>query len=272
MNVSTRGAELFYSTQGRGPVVLLPSAMGARPYELQTPPPLTDHFRFAYVELRGSGRSTGTPADLTYDVLAEDLEAVRKHLGAERVAVLGHSILGALAVEYARRCPESVSHVILAGTPPFGDMARVVDAAKAYFCEAAGEERTRLQQASLAKLTPASPPGEVLMAQTPSRFYDPRFNPAPLYAEADGRSTLIPHLLGTLTPAWDITADPRPLRPPLLIAHGRHDYVVPWTLWNGVKERLPDATLQLFEKSGHQPFFEEPARFAEVVLEWMRRR
>ena len=36
---------------------------------------------------------------------------------------MGHSILGVLAIEYARRCPQSVSHVVTAGTPPRGDMA-----------------------------------------------------------------------------------------------------------------------------------------------------
>ena len=43
-----------------------------------TPPPLTDFFQFIYVDLRGGGKSTGDPSDLTFDVLAADLEAVRK--------------------------------------------------------------------------------------------------------------------------------------------------------------------------------------------------
>ncbi|WP_437622988.1 alpha/beta fold hydrolase [Sorangium sp. So ce1151] len=34
---------------------------------------------------------------------------------------------------------------------------------------------------------------------------------------------------------------------------------------------LPDATLHLFEQSGHQPFFEEPERFAAAVTDWMSR-
>jgi pimeloyl-ACP methyl ester carboxylesterase len=42
-------------------------------------------------------------------------------------------------------------------------------------------------------------------------------------------------------------------------------------MWNGVVEKLPNATLHLFERSGHQTFFEEPAQFAEVVRGWMAR-
>jgi pimeloyl-ACP methyl ester carboxylesterase len=71
-----------------------------------------------YVDLRGSGLSTGEPSQLTFDVLAGDLEAVRQDVGAERVVVLGYSILGALAIEYGRRRPVSVSHVITAGSSP----------------------------------------------------------------------------------------------------------------------------------------------------------
>jgi pimeloyl-ACP methyl ester carboxylesterase len=59
---------------------------------------------------------------LTFYVLTVDLEAIRHTLGIECVSILGHSILGTLAIEYARRCPENVSHVIAVGTPPKGDM------------------------------------------------------------------------------------------------------------------------------------------------------
>jgi pimeloyl-ACP methyl ester carboxylesterase len=59
------------------------------------------------------------------------------------------------------------------------------------------------------------------------------------------------------------------LRVPILIAHGRYDYVSPYTMWNGIVDALPDATQHVFERSGHQTFFEEPAQFVEVVREWM---
>jgi len=63
--------------------------------------------------------------------------------------------------------------------------------------------------------------------------------------------------------------DPASLHVPILIAHGRYDYVSPYTMWAGIADRLPNATLHLFERSGHQTFFEEPERFDEVVRAWM---
>ncbi len=120
--VSVEGAELFYSTRGSGPACLVLSAIGTEPYKHLTPPQLSHRLRLVYVDLRGGGRSTGEASDLTFDVLAADLEAIRVDLGLDRIAVLGHSILGVLAIEYGRRFPASVSHVVVVGTPPTGDM------------------------------------------------------------------------------------------------------------------------------------------------------
>ena len=111
MAVSVKGAELFYSTRGSGPSCLVLSAIGTEPYKRLTPPQLSDRLRLVYVDVRGSGRSTGDPTDLTFEVLAADLEAIRVDLGVDRIAVLGHSILGVLAIEYGRRRPASVSRV-----------------------------------------------------------------------------------------------------------------------------------------------------------------
>jgi len=122
MNASARGADIFFTRRGAGPTCLVLSSIGTLPYEQQMPAALDAKLDLVFVDVRGSGRSGGAVADLTFDVLAEDLEAVRRALGVQRVAVLGHSMLGVLALEYTRRCPGSVSHAIVVGTPPTGDM------------------------------------------------------------------------------------------------------------------------------------------------------
>jgi len=269
MTVSVRGAELFYSTNGSGPTCLVLSGIGTKPYECQTPPQLRDRFRLVYVDVRGSGRSTGEPTDLTFDLLADDLEAIRTDLGLNRIAVLGHSILGVLALEYARRCPGSVSQVILAGTPPSGDMAWVAAKAAAFFEEDASNDRKQVLRDNLAGLPLGASLKQIMLAQTPLRFFNARFNAAPLFAEAVPRTQLLTHIMGTLAPKWDITVASSSLRPPIFIAHGRYDYVVPFVLWDGIAVSLPTAKLQIFEESGHQPFFEEPERFAMALRDWM---
>lgn len=269
MNVSVKGADLHYSTHGTGPTCLFLSGVGTLPYERQTPPELSNHLRFVYVDLRGSGLSTGEPTDLAFDILADDLEAVRIDLGVDRVVVLGHSILGIPAIEYARRFPASVSHVIAVGTPPVGDMRVVSAHASRYFEENASEERKRALRDNLALLPAGASLRQGVLARTPTRFFDPHFDAASLYADSVSKPELLLHVLGKLAPAWDVTRDAASLRVPIFLALGRHDYEVPHTLWDGVAARLPNTTVVVFERSGHQPFFEEPERFAACLTEWM---
>jgi proline iminopeptidase len=270
MVVSVNGAELFYATRGTGYPCIVPCILGTDVYERLTPPPLTDHFNFVYVDLRGGGRSTGDPADLTFEVLASDLDAVRADLGVSRVAVLGYSILGVVALEYARRSPETVSHVIMSGTPPTGDLEKLVKASMAFFAADGSPERKTTLQENMAQLPPGTPPTQAVFAQTPMRFFDPRFDAVSLFAKSQFNARLFERVL-TLTGQWNVLIEVESLRVPVLLAHGRYDYAAPFTMWNEVVEKLPDATLHLFERSGHQTFFEEPARFVEVVLAWMAR-
>jgi proline iminopeptidase len=232
MIVQAKDAELYYTTRGQGPTCLVPSAIGTEPYERQLPAALDQHLRLAFVDLRGAGRSTGHAAELSFDVLADDLEAVRVALEVPRVAILGHSILGMLAIEYARRCPDRVSHAIVVGAPPVGDMALMRERQAAYFEANASPERKRVLQENMAALPPQPDPGMVLFAQTPMRFFDPRASAAPLFQGAIPRPEILGQLMGKLAPGWEVTAASPPLAVPLLVAHGRHDYVVPWVEWH----------------------------------------
>jgi len=271
MNVSVNGADLHYQTRGAGPACLVLSSIGTQPYARQMPAQLDEHLQLVFVDLRGGGRSTGQASDLTFEVLADDLEAIRQDLGVDRIAVLGHSIQSILAIEYGRRRPDSVSHVIAVGAPPIGDMTAVAAAASRFFEADASEERKGVLRDNLANLPADATFAQSLWAQTPMRFFDPRFDVPPLFAEAELRPELLQHLMGTLTPAWDVTVDAGSLQVPILLAHGRTDYVVPYILWEGVADKLPGATLEIFERSGHQPFVEEPDRFVAAVTDWMAR-
>jgi proline iminopeptidase len=272
MVVSVNGADLFYTTRGSGVPCIVPCIVGTSVLERLTPSPLTDHFQFVYVDMRGSGQSTGDPADVTFDVLASDLDAVRADLGFARVAVLGYSIMGAAALEYGRRCPGTVSHVIMAGAPPTGDLQAMAAASTDFFAADGSQERKAILQENMSRLPPGTPPTQAIFAQTPMRFFDPRFDAAALFAGSMFKPRVFEHFLGPLTARWTVLAGLESLRVPVLLAHGRYDYVVPFTMWDGIVDRLPDAHLQLFERSGHQTFFEEPERFVEVVLAWMARR
>jgi len=270
MHVSVDGAELFYATRGTGPVCLVPSAIGTKPYQRQMPPQMSEGRQLVFVDLRGGGQSTGDPTVLSFDRVAADFEAIRVDLGVDKVAIIGHSILGVLAIEYGRRCPDTVSHVVTVGTPPRGDMKWLSGAATQFFEQDASPERKGVWRDNLARLPPGTSFEQSFPAQAPLRFYDARTDMMPLYQDTVVKPELLGHLLGPLTTNWDVTRDPGSLRVPILLTQGRYDYTVPCTLWDGLDAVLPLATRRVFSRSGHQPFFEEPDEFSKVVAEWMK--
>ena len=81
---------------------------------------LAEQYRLVFYDQRGRGRSWSGegPGSVTIDSEVEDLDRVRAWTGSETVALLGHSWGGLLAMEYAIRHPERVSHLILMNTAP----------------------------------------------------------------------------------------------------------------------------------------------------------
>ncbi|MFF8970771.1 alpha/beta fold hydrolase [Streptomyces sp. NPDC014995] len=110
------GTRLVYHVDGEGPpLVCLPGGpMRASSY-LGDLGGLSAHRRLLRFDLRGTGDSQ-TPGDTTSyrcDRLVEDVEALRVHLGLERLDLLGHSAGANLAVRYAARHPGRVGRLLL---------------------------------------------------------------------------------------------------------------------------------------------------------------
>jgi proline iminopeptidase len=121
------GSDLFYRIVGKGwPCFILHGGLGLdHTYLHPWLDPLGDQLQLIYYDQRGNGRSGRPPLDtLTFDQFCADAEALRIHLHYDRIALLGHSYGGFIALEYALRYPERVSHLILVDTVAainFGD-------------------------------------------------------------------------------------------------------------------------------------------------------
>jgi pimeloyl-ACP methyl ester carboxylesterase len=75
----------------------------------------TQHHTFLRYDERGNGLSDWEVADVSFDAWVRDLETVVEASGVDRFALFGLSQGGAVAIEYAARHPERVSHLILCG-------------------------------------------------------------------------------------------------------------------------------------------------------------
>jgi pimeloyl-ACP methyl ester carboxylesterase len=60
------------------------------------------------------------------------------------------------------------------------------------------------------------------------------------------------------------------LRCPTLLCVGRHDPQTPVKISEAIHNRVPDSQLEIFERSGHSPFLEEPERFAQVLTAFLQ--
>jgi proline iminopeptidase len=118
--VMVNGVRLWYGVGGRGeagtpPVVFLHGGPGQGSVHFQAlaGPAMERRLRMVYLDQRGSGRSE-RPASRAYsmDLLVEDVEGLRKTLGVPKIALIGHSFGGTLALEYAAKYSEHVSSLV----------------------------------------------------------------------------------------------------------------------------------------------------------------
>src|SRR3954447_19647123 len=110
------GTRLALHVHGEGePLLCLPGGpMPHSPYFLALGG-LAEHRAFARLDLRGTGES-GVPADpASYrcDRQVADVEAARRHLGLDRLDLVGHSAGANLAYRYAEHHPDRVGRLLL---------------------------------------------------------------------------------------------------------------------------------------------------------------
>src|SRR5258707_7075229 len=113
---------LAYATVGSGhPLVKVANCFNHLDFEWESPnwrhwvrdlPESLSIFRY---DGRGNGLSQWDVEDISFESWVKDLEAVVDAAGLAKFALFGHSQGGAVAIAYAARHPERVSHLILCG-------------------------------------------------------------------------------------------------------------------------------------------------------------
>ena len=79
--------------------------------------PLVHHLQLVYFDHRGQGRSARGPKETyTLDNNVDDMEALRQYLGLEKIVLIGSSYGGMVALSYAVKYPQNVSHLIVIAT------------------------------------------------------------------------------------------------------------------------------------------------------------
>jgi class 3 adenylate cyclase len=118
------GVRIAYATTGKGspPLVTVPGWFS--PFKFMAHEPRVASFnrelaakrQYVLFDRRGTGMSDREVSDFTRGALVKDLEAVIDHLKLRRVALIAWDMAGVVAIEYAHRHPQEVSHLILCGS------------------------------------------------------------------------------------------------------------------------------------------------------------
>jgi proline iminopeptidase len=241
---------------------------------------LKQEIRFVYVDFKNSWNAE-SPRDLaaiTMDSLVDEIEQVRRGLGLETICVVGHSATGFVAVEYALRHPDRVSHSILITVEPyFTQEFRTVH--DAFWVNDGSAERKaikqrldeRLPNATLQSLSPRDSYAMRYVRNGPKYFYDATYDLAWLWIGQHFSPEAVNWYVNTIAADWD----PRPRLArntvPTFVALGRYDYNVPYVTWDSLRKTMPHLTSHVFERSGHFPMLEEADRFDDLLIRWLKR-
>ncbi|MGW2372127.1 alpha/beta fold hydrolase [Kitasatospora sp. NPDC001683] len=265
---------LAFRTLGDGPPLLcLPGGPGRAAEYLGDLGGLSAHRTLILPDTRGTGASAipADPASYRVDRLVTDVEALRRHLGLDRVDLLGHSAGGSLAMLYAAAHPERLRSLILVD-PSFAGVglpsdtgAREVIAARAgepWYAEAVAAYDRMQSATTFAEAAPHRFAFEPLM-------YGRWDAAAQAHAAADPAQRALPvseHYYKDYTPD---TAELRrrlaALPCPVLLLAGEVDLWPTAESATAAASLFSDVTLAIQPGAGHYPWLDDAQAFTETV-------
>jgi proline iminopeptidase len=226
---------------------------------------LRDVAQLVYVDHRGCGRSRpGDPAQYTLDNNVDDLDALREHLGLDRISVLGSSYGGMVALGYALRYPERLANLVLVCTAP---SYRFVDDARRHVAENGTPDQIRVCQRLW--------DGNFESLDQLREFYEVM---GPLYSttykpeefEAGWKRGLRSFValnrgFGDFLRTFDFTDRLHEIGCPTLVLAAAHDWICAPHYSHIIAERIPRAHLKVFANSGHMLASDENAAYLQAV-------
>lgn len=224
---------------------------------------LQDAYRVVRFDLPGSGLSQPDPSGIYTDTRTmEVLNALMERLAIAKATIVGNSIGGRIAWEFAVKYPERVTKLVLVSPDGF--------ASKGFEYGKKPEvgPMVRLMRYVLPKpflrmnLAPAYGDPSKLTAETVDRYYDLMLAPGV-------RDALLARMEQT------VLENPEPqlkrIRIPVLLIWGEKDAAIPFRNAADYQRNLPDVTLASFPQLGHVPQEEAPAVSLEPVRAFLMR-
>ncbi len=264
------GNEVRYAQAGdRGPVVVLLHGIASRAAQWErVMGVLGDSYRVIAPDLLGHGLSAKPRGDYSLGAQACGVRDLLAALGHDRISLVGHSLGGGIAMQFAYQFPERVERLALVSSGGLG------------------------REVSLFLRAATLPGSEVVLpvltnswVRSAGRRLDAavgRFVPAGLHEALVGFGSLgdpatRSAFVHTARSVIDITGQRVDGRDrlylaeglPMLVVWGTRDAILPVAHGRALAEQLPGARYVEFPGSGHFPHLTEPRRLADLIGDWL---
>ena len=264
------GYRRAYRVAGSGPAILLIHGIGDNSTTWSTvQSKLAQRFTVIAPDLLGHGQSDKPRADYSVAAYANGMRDLLSVLDVERVTVVGHSLGGGVAMQFAYQFPQLVDRLILVGA---GGVTKDVNIALRIASLPMGTEALALLRLPLV-LPALQVVGRVggavfgstglgrdlpdvlrILADLPEPTASSAFART-LRAVVDWRGQVV-----TMLDRCYLTESV-----PVQLVWGSQDSVIPVSHARMAHSAMPGSVLEVFDGSGHFPFHDDPDRFVECV-------
>jgi len=258
--ILVRDMEMNYREEGTGfPLVLIHGLNGDHTGWAPVIPELARHFRTLAIDVRGHGESGKPDQPYSIQEFSQDLKEFLSQMQITRAHILGLSMGGAVAQQFALDYPQMVRALILIST-----FSHVDDPCREAF--------TRLRQALTTGGYPAFFDEVVKLAFTPRYIAS---NPQTIAELKEKRIRInSPAAIGRATDAclaFDLRDQIAKIPHPTLVVSGREDVFTPIHLAEEIHKNIRNSEWKILEGVGHNLHIEKASEMVPVVLEFLKK-
>jgi pimeloyl-ACP methyl ester carboxylesterase len=270
--VELHGHPVTYHRLGEGPVLLLVHGItsSSRTWRAVLPE-LAKHHTVIAPDLMGHGGSAKPRGDYSLGAHASGLRDLMALLGIPSATLVGHSLGGGIAMQFAYQFPERLERLVLVDSGGLGSEVNI-------WLRAAtlpGSEYVLPLLFSQPARTAGSAVGSVLGRLGVKANADVRGMAEGMESlgDADARRAFVHTARSVIDPSGQrVDARDRLYLSegiPMLLIWGGRDPIIPVKHGHAAHELMPHSRLEVFPNAGHFPFNDEPERFAAVVSDFV---
>ncbi|MEZ5347413.1 MAG: alpha/beta hydrolase [Pyrinomonadaceae bacterium] len=257
---NNNGAKIYWEETGSGPTLLLIMGLGGTHKEWRRLlPALSQKYRVITFDNRGTGETVAPDETFSIKQMASDAEAVLNAADAGKAHVLGMSMGGMIAQEFALNYPGKLRSLILCVTTCGGSNAVLAKPEVLFTLQGRG----------------ISSPEDAFWAIAPY-IYD-QGTPHSLIEEdlraREGEFTKPENFMRQLQAiiSWPGTF-PRlsKINVPTLVLHGENDQLIPCENGRALAGTIPNAVYDELENSSHIFTTDQTERSAWIILDFLR--